>query len=168
MQRYLYVRSARASVTPSAVFKAVLLVGGRDGWYFANSLWSVRGFIDRILGGPGMRGGRRDPLRLIPGDMVDFWRVEAVVPDRRLRLFAEMKVPGRAWLEFDIEPDGLGSIVRQTATFDAAGFMGPLYWYAMYPFHLVLFSGMLRAIVQRADRIQGVLGGLCEHHERTP
>ena len=95
-----------------------------------------------------MRRGRRDPDRLLAGDTLDFWRVEAIQRDRLLRLTAEMLLPGRAWLQFEIEADGSGSFVRQTAIFDPVGVLGQLYWYLLYPVHEFVFAGMLKGIVQ--------------------
>jgi hypothetical protein len=97
-----------------------------------------------------MRRGRRDPDRLMPGDVVDSWRVEAVEEDRLLRLAAEMRVPGRAWLQFEVEPDGDGSVIRQTAIFDPAGVAGRAYWYAVWPLHGLVFRGMIRGIARAA------------------
>jgi uncharacterized protein YbjT (DUF2867 family) len=146
-------RHARTQVAPAAAFTPIRRIGGRAGWYCGNWLWKLRGLLDRMLGGTGMRPGRRDPDTLRPGDRVDFWRVEAFEPDRRLRLAAEMKVPGRAWLEFEVseEKDG-GSTIRQTAVFDPAGLFGLLYWYALYPAHQYVFGGMLRGIVAAAEK----------------
>ena len=103
-------------------------------------------------GGVGMRRGRRHPVDLVVGDAVDFWRVEAIEPQRRLRLVAEMKLPGRAWLEFEVEPDGNGATIRQTAVFDPVGLPGLMYWYAVYPLHGRVFAGMLRGLAQYASR----------------
>ena len=97
-----------------------------------------------LLGGPGLRRGRRDPVGLRVGDTIDFWRVEAFEPDRLLRLHAEMKVPGRAWLQFEVSGTTAGSIVTQTAIFDPTGLFGLIYWYALWPFHGYIFGGMLR------------------------
>src|SRR5579872_5098021 len=113
-------------------------LGGANGWYFAGVLWWMRGFLDLLVGGVGMRRGRRNAQTLAVGDALDFWRVEAFEPDRRLSLVAEMKVPGRAWLQFEVEPIGAhpnsqGSTIRQTAIFDPAGLGGLVYWYALYP-----------------------------------
>jgi hypothetical protein len=107
--------------------------------------------LDLLVGGVGLRRGRRDPENLAVGDVVDFWRVEAVEPNRRLRLAAEMKVPGRAWLQFDVEPASTGSVVRQTAMFDPAGLSGLAYWYALYPVHRWIFAGMLRRIAAAGE-----------------
>lgn len=128
------------------VFATVRRIGGRVGWYYGNGLWRVRGAIDILLGGVGLRRGRRHPENLRVGDTVDCWRVEALEPGRRLLLAAEMKLPGRAWLEFDMEGAASATTLRQTAIFDPAGLLGRAYWYLMYPLHQVLFAGMLRGI----------------------
>ena len=107
-----------------------------------------RGLLDLLMGGVGMRRGRRDPDSLMPGDTLDFWRVEATEANTLLRLYAEMKLPGRAWLQFEVEPVGEESIVRQTAIFDPVGLLGLAYWYGLYPLHQLVFGGMLRGIVE--------------------
>src|SRR5262249_28756052 len=128
-------------------FAPIARIGGTSGWYFANALWRLRGFVDLAAGGIGLRRGRRHAETLLPGDSLDFWRVEAVEPNRLLRLHAEMRLPGRAWLEFQVT--GAGPVVlRQTATFDPVGLLGLLYWYSLYPVHAVMFRGMLAAIAQ--------------------
>ena len=103
-----------------------------------------------LLGGVGMRRGRRDPDQVVVGDALDFWRVEAWEPERRLRLAAEMKVPGRAWLEFEVVPDAGGTTIHQTAVFDPIGLWGLLYWYSLVPVHGFIFGGMLREIARQA------------------
>ena len=143
-------RTVRVAAPPPAAFAPIRRIGGAAGWYYGNVLWRVRGLLDLLAGGVGVRRGRRDPERLAPGDTVDWWRVERCEPDRRLRLAAEMKVPGRAWLEFEVTEDAGGSIIRQTAEFDPAGVAGLLYWYALWPAHALLFDGMLREIARRA------------------
>ena len=145
-------RSAQVPHRPPQAFKPIRRIGGETGWYYANWLWHLRGFLDLLVGGAGMRRGRRDPERLAPGDTVDFWRVEAIEPDRLLRLSAEMKLPGRAWLQFEVEGDESGSTIRQTSIFDPIGFMGLLYWYVLYPLHARVFAGMLRGIVRESER----------------
>jgi hypothetical protein len=110
----------------------------------------VRGALDLLCGGVGLRRGRRDPDRLRVGDTVDCWRVEEFQAGRRLRLAAEMKLPGRAWLDFEVEKDESGSILRQTAIFDPVGLAGLAYWYLIYPLHHLVFGGMLRNIVRAA------------------
>jgi hypothetical protein len=128
-------------------------IGGRTGWYSARWLWTLRGVLDRSVGGPGLRRGRRDPTGLRVGDTLDFWRVEEFQPDRLLRLRAEMRVPGRAWLQFEVEPDGSGSTITQTALFDPAGVAGLGYWYAVWPFHHRVFDGMLHGIARAAEPV---------------
>ena len=142
-------KTAGTAAGPAAAFAPIRRIGGKNGWYFANSLWRIRGFMDLLSSGVGLRRGRRNPEHPAVGDALDFWRVEAYEPDRLLRLFAEMKVPGRAWLEFEVEPAGSGSVVRQTAVFEPAGLAGLAYWYLLYPFHAWIFRGMLREIVKR-------------------
>jgi hypothetical protein len=137
-------------VSPHVAFTAIRRIGGTTGWYYANWLWHLRGLLDSLIGGVGLRRGRRDPDELRVGDTVDFWRVEAMEPDRRLRLAAEMKLPGRAWLEFEVSGDSTGSIIRQTATFDPKGVLGRAYWYCLLPLHNFVFGGMLRGIAEKA------------------
>jgi uncharacterized protein YbjT (DUF2867 family) len=144
-------RTAHAAVEPHRAFTPIRQLGGTRGWYYANWLWRLRGFIDLLVGGVGMRRGRRDPEELQVGDALDFWRVEAYEPDRRLRLAAEMKLPGRAWLEFEVQPSDGGSEIRQTAVFDPVGLGGLLYWYGIYPLHGRIFAGMLKAVARRAE-----------------
>jgi uncharacterized protein YbjT (DUF2867 family) len=147
-RRIIDSRSMRASVPPEIAFKAIERLGGKNGWYYGDWLWSLRGLLDLFFGGAGLRRGRRDPDHLYVGDTVDFWRVEDVQPNRLLRLSAEMRLPGRAWLQFEIEPVGTGSSLRQTAIFDPAGILGQLYWYLLFPIHQFVFAGMLKAIVK--------------------
>jgi uncharacterized protein YbjT (DUF2867 family) len=142
-------RVARVEATPVEAFAPIRRIGGANGWYFGSWLWRLRGFVDLLFGGVGLRRGRRDPEQLAVGDALDFWRVEAYEPGRSLRLAAEMKLPGRAWLEFEVEPDGDGALIRQTAIFDPAGLLGLAYWYGIYPLHDRVFAGMLRAIAAR-------------------
>lgn len=139
------------AAAPPRVFAAVARIGGATGWYYATWLWTVRGWLDLLLGGVGMRRGRRDPNHLLVGDALDCWRVEAIEPGRRLRLAAEMKLPGRAWLEFEVRPLDAGAELRQTATFDPLGLAGLAYWYAVWPLHQLVFAGMLRGIAQAAE-----------------
>jgi hypothetical protein len=141
----------RTAAGPERAFAPIRRLGGENGWYYANWLWRIRGFMDLLVGGIGMRRGRRDPEELQVGDALDFWRVEAYEPGRRLRLAAEMKVPGRAWLEFEVRPENGGSEIRQTAVFDPVGLGGLLYWYGIYPLHGRIFLGMLRAVARRAE-----------------
>ncbi len=140
----------RRSGAPFAAFAPVRRIGGDAGWYHGNVLWRLRGFLDLLAGGVGLRRGRRNPDELREGDALDFWRVEAVEPNRLLRLRAEMRVPGRAWLQFEVTPVPGGTEIRQTAVFDASGLLGLAYWYALYPLHRFVFGGMLRGIVASA------------------
>ena len=147
-------RTIVVNVPPALAFEPVRRVGGATGWYFGNSLWKARGWVDRRLGGVGMHRGRRDPDCCVVGDAIDGWTVEAYEPDRRLRLSADLKLPGRGWLEFEVTPldGGRRSLVRQTATFDPRGLLGSAYWYAIFPVHALLFRGLLRRIARRAER----------------
>lgn len=139
-------RTLQVPVPPAAAFQPIRRIGGATGWYYANWLWKLRGWLDLLLGGAGLRRGRRDPETMAPGDTVDFWRVEAFEPDRLLRLSAEMKIPGRAWLQYEVNSTDSGATICQTAIFDPAGILGLLYWYSLYPIHEILFAGMLRRI----------------------
>jgi uncharacterized protein YbjT (DUF2867 family) len=146
-------RDCRAD--PEALWEVVTGIGGTRGWYSFPLAWSVRGWLDRLVGGVGLRRGRRDPDRLHTGDALDWWRVERLddgTGDRLLRLRAEMKVPGRAWLEMSVAPDGSGSRYRQRAVFLPRGLAGHLYWWAVAPFHGLVFGGMVRNITRTAER----------------
>jgi len=145
-------RTVDVPVPTGVAFAPIARIGGDTGWYFANGLWRLRGFLDLLLGGVGTRRGRRDPVNLLPGDALDFWRVEAVEPGRLLRLSAEMKVPGRAWLQFEVDARDGHSTIRQTAIFDPLGLPGLAYWYILYPLHALIFRGMLRNIGRAAAR----------------
>jgi uncharacterized protein YbjT (DUF2867 family) len=147
------IRTTVVDATPSQVFAPIRRIGGTNGWYFANSLWRARGWLDFALGGVGMRR-RRDPEDCEPTDVIDGWTVEAYEPDRRLRLRADLKLPGRGWLEFEVTPldDGRRSLLRQTATFDPRGLLGRAYWYVLVPVHKWMFGGLLHEIARRAER----------------
>ena len=144
-------RSCELAVSTGRAFAPIRRIGGDTGWYAFDWLWRLRGHLDLLAGGVGVRRGRPDPETLHVGDTLDWWRVEAYEPDRLLRLRAEMRLPGRAWLEFEVEPGGRGSVVRQTATFDPSGWLGVLYWYGILPLHTLVFRGMLAGIA-RATR----------------
>jgi uncharacterized protein YbjT (DUF2867 family) len=140
-------RTQHVPVPPERAFLPIQRIGGATGWYKGALLWRLRGLLDVLVGGPGLRRGRRDPVGVRVGDTIDFWRVEAFEQDRLLRLCAEMKVPGRAWLQFEVSPDGSGgSIVSQTAIFHPAGLFGLVYWYALWPFHGYIFGGMQKQL----------------------
>jgi uncharacterized protein YbjT (DUF2867 family) len=145
-------RSVRVGASTSQVFATVESLGGAAGWPYANWLWTLRGWLDLLAGGVGMRRGRRDPKHLNVGDTVDCWRVEIIKPGERLRLAAEMKLPGRAWLDFEIQPDGEGARLQQTALFDPVGLWGLAYWYGVWPLHQLVFAGTLRAIATAAKK----------------
>ncbi len=143
-------QTTRVPVSPVQAFAPIRRIGGRTGWYFGNALWRIRGLIDLMMGGVGMRRGRPDPETPYPGSTLDFWRVESYEPGRRLRLVAEMKVPGRAWLEFRAKPEGASTVITQLAEFEPRGLFGILYWYLLIPVHEVMFRGMLRRITAAA------------------
>lgn len=163
-------RSVTVPVDPSHAFRAVRRIGGDVGWYWGNGLWRLRGFLDLLVGGVGSRRGRRDPDWVVPGDAIDFWRVEAVESDHLLRLSAEMRVPGRAWLQFEVRETDAGSTIRQTAIFDPVGLLGLLYWYVLYPLHTPVFRGMLRGLARAAIRAarQPAAGDGPHRRSRTP
>lgn len=148
--RLVDARTVHVDVPPERAFAPIARIGGSTGWYYGNALWRIRGFLDLLVGGVGMRRGRRDPENVSVGETLDFWRVESCEPGRRLRLAAEMKVPGRAWLEFEAVPDATGTTIHQTAVFDPIGLAGLLYWYSLVPVHGFIFGGMLREIARRA------------------
>ncbi|MFA7265498.1 MAG: SDR family oxidoreductase [Candidatus Nanopelagicales bacterium] len=155
---YTDSRERTVQATPAAVWSVVRGVGGRNGWYSFPLAWELRGLMDRAVGGVGLRRGRRDPNRLFVGETVDFWRVEELVPENLLRLRAEMKLPGLAWLEFSISATESGAVVlRQRATFYPRGLAGHIYWYSVMPFHGVVFGSMIRnmaaAAVSRESRV---------------
>jgi uncharacterized protein YbjT (DUF2867 family) len=143
-------RSIAVPVPVEAAFAPVRRIGGKSGWYYGDWLWRLRGRIDLLVGGIGLRRGRRDPEQLRVGDVVDWWRVEAVTPNRHLRLFAEMRVPGRAWLEFEVTEEAGGSRITQTATLDPHGLAGLVYWYGVWPIHALVFRGMIRGLARAA------------------
>ncbi len=148
-------RQLTVSAPAQAIYRSFTRLGGATGWLCLDWAWQLRGAFDRLIGGVGMRRGRRDPQDVRVGDAVDFWRVEAVEPGRLLRLRAEMKVPGRAWLEFKVEPrDDGSSLLSQTAFFAPRGLAGMLYWYALYPIHAVIFSGLVKRVGRKAADLQ--------------
>lgn len=169
------LQEIRVPLSPSEAFAPVRLIGGRRGWYFGNRLWRLRGFLDLVTGGVGMRRGRPDLETLLPGSTLDFWRVQIYEPDRRLRLWAEMRVPGRAWLEFCAEPQGQSTVLRQTAYFEPLGLGGLLYWYLLWPIHEALFRGMLRRIAAAAldqaacrSETRDLCGGRRQDYRKIP
>ena len=147
-------RRRPVNATPAEVYKVLTGIGGRRGWFFANWTWSLRGMVDRLLGGAGLRRGRRHPDDLRVGDAIDFWRVESIESNRLIRLKAEMKLPGRAWLQYEIRESPNGTTqLEQTAAFIPKGLPGLLYWYGLYPVHAWIFSGLIKAIARRAENL---------------
>ncbi|MAS32837.1 MAG: NAD(P)-dependent oxidoreductase [Anaerolineaceae bacterium] len=139
---------------PADVYRAFARLGGGYGWLYLNGLWHIRGLLDRLVGGPGYRRGRRDPDILRVGEALDFWRVEAIEPNRLLRLRAEMKLPGRGWLQFEAEPMPNGSTrLIQTAFFASRGLLGLVYWYGLFFVHSLIFTGLINQLVIEAERI---------------
>ena len=147
-------RTTVVDAPPAQAFAPIRRIGGATGWYFGSWLWNARGRVDRWIGGVGMDRGRRDPEHCVEKDFIDGWTVEAYEPDRRLRLSADFRMPGRGWLEFEVTPldNGEQSTIRQTATFDPRGVLGRAYWYAVLPLHGLMCRGMLRQIAERAER----------------
>jgi uncharacterized protein YbjT (DUF2867 family) len=149
-------RQAASEASPRAVFDVFTRLGGKRGWLYADFLWELRGVMDRLVGGIGTRRGRRSVNDLRVGDAVDFWRVEAYERDRLLRLRAEMRLPGRAWLQFEAipaEPGGKTSL-RQTAFFEPRGAFGYLYWFSVLPFHEFIFGNMAKRIAREAELLE--------------
>jgi uncharacterized protein YbjT (DUF2867 family) len=148
------VREITVQAPDWAVFRAVCRVGGGNGWYAADILWKIRGWMDQLAGGPGLRRGRRNPETVEYGEVLDFWRVVGFERDRRLALRAEMKLPGEAVLEFRVEVlNDRQSVLHQSALFRPRGLLGLAYWYSVLPFHSIVFSGMLRGIEREAVKI---------------
>jgi uncharacterized protein YbjT (DUF2867 family) len=133
------------------VFAPIQGIGGDNGWYAVDWFWRLRGSLDRLRGGDGMRQGRRDPHELCVGDTIDFWRVERVESGRRLLLAAEMKLPGRLWLQFNVDADAHRASLRLTTMFEPAGYVGLAYWYLLYPVHRAIFVAMLRGLRRVAE-----------------
>jgi len=148
------VRTQVVDASPESLFRAFSSLGGERGWRVWNWAWVARGVLDQLVGGPGLRRGRRDPDVLYPGEALDFWRVEEYRPHSLLRLRAEMKVPGRAWLQFEAIPEEGGTRLVQTAFFAPTGFFGWLYWYGIYPFHALIFSDMVKAVARDAEALE--------------
>ncbi len=145
----------RIAAKPEEVWPVVAALGGGTGWYYGDFLWQMRGFMDRMVGGVGLRRGRRHPAEIRVGDALDFWRVLQLEPGRRLRLLAEMKVPGEALLDFELRPigpDGAYTEIIERSRFLPKGLWGLAYWYATYPFHILIFKGMLEKIAHQTGR----------------
>ena len=142
-------RTSGFTRTQDEIKENLWAIGGERGWYYGNILWKLRGYMDKLFGGVGLRRGRRSPTDIVAGEAIDFWRVLlADKEEGRLLLYAEMKLPGEAWLEFKIENQGDETLLRQTATFRPKGLLGRMYWYSVLPFHFFVFDGMLRNIIK--------------------
>ena len=154
---YVDCRTRSVNASPEALYEAVQIIGGGHGYYAADWLWKIRGVMDQVSGGPGLRRGRRDTREIACGDALDFWRVMDAVPGQKLRLYAEMKLPGVATLEFEIKRDEENpemSTLIQTARFRPRGLIGILYWYSVKPLHGIVFNGMLKGIKLEAERVE--------------
>lgn len=152
--RLIDYRETYVEAPPELTFQVIESIGGSKGWFGYDFLWRLRGLLDLLVGGVGMRRGRPLHRDLRPGDALDFWRVEELERPNKLRLLAEMKVPGRAWLEFAVEPHHQGSVIRQSAIFDPSGLSGRLYWYCVYPLHALIFQDMVDSIARHVMRLQ--------------
>ncbi len=146
-------RSLVTSCSQVDVFRQICGLGGDNGWPFMNWAWALRGLVDRLVGGVGLRRGRRDQLNLRVGDALDFWRVEHLVEPKSIRLKAEMKLPGKAWLEYRLIPENGGTRVEQWAYFAPKGFMGWVYWVMLYPIHAVMFTGTISSLIRQAEAL---------------
>ncbi len=147
-------RSLLLDLAPDPVFRAYTGIGGARGWLYMDWAWALRGWMDKAIGGVGIRRGRRNPDEILSGESLDFWRVETVEKDRLMRLRAEMKIPGKAWLQFESLPQKDGkTLLTETAYFAPRGFWGFVYWYAMWPFHAFLFDGLIRRLASRAKML---------------
>jgi hypothetical protein len=151
---FLDVKRRASSASPAELWRIVEGIGGENGWYSLPIAWAARGWMDKLVGGVGLRRGRRSATELHTGDALDFWRVETIEHGSLLRLRAEMKVPGLAWLEMRVTPgeSGSGSVYDQRAVFFPRGLGGRLYWFAILPFHGVIFTGMATRITAAAER----------------
>ncbi len=148
-------RQFKVKARPDAVYQVFTSIGGENGWFFANWLWHLRGILDRVVGGVGLHRGRRYSREIHIGDPLDFYRVEAFELNKMMRLLTEMKVPGKAWMQFSVFPleDGTSQLT-QVAYFAPKGLFGHIYWYALYPIHSIVFSGLIRAISTRATKLE--------------
>ena len=148
--KYEFVRKVSVSVSPAQAFAPIRRIGGDNGWYYADWLWRLRGAIDLLVGGNGFRKGRRDPDQLKLTDTVDCMRVVAIEQDRRLLFAVEMKIAGGGYLEFEVDRQGSGSLIRLRALYDPEGIIGKIYWYLSYPLHVLIFRGLLGRIAELA------------------
>ena len=149
--RIVYVKTRWVDASTKNTFAPIKKIGGSNGWYYANFMWSVRGFLDLLMGGVGLRRGRQNPNDFSVGDAVDWFRVEKYEKNNMVRFRVEMKVPGRAWLEFRVEPEQGGSRIHQIVEFDPWGLLGLFYWYILLIPHNFIFNGMLNSITKIAE-----------------
>jgi hypothetical protein len=151
----LELRQAEVQAPPEKVFEIFSRLGGEQGWLYFDWAWEIRGLMDRLIGGVGLRRGRRHPTDVRVGDAIDFWRAEMIIPGELLRLRAEMKVPGKAWLQFEARPlESSATQLIQTAFFAPKGLFGLLYWYGLYPLHSLIFSGLIQKLKALAENEQ--------------
>jgi len=150
LAEYVYVRTAMVDVGPAHAFEPIRRIGGDTGWYYADWLWRLRGALDLLIGGNGFRKGRRDPDVLRVADAVDFMRVVAFEPNRRVLFAVEMRLAGGGYLEFEVDGTQSSSVIRVTALYDPEGIIGKAYWHLCYPLHVLVFRGMMRRIVELA------------------
>ena len=150
--RLVYLREIDINASLDSVFLIIKSIGGKNGWYYATFLWKIRGYLDLLVKGVGHKRGRRDQTNLRVGDILDWWRVEQIEKNKRIRLLAEMKLPGRGWLEFELKEENNTVNLYVSSIFDPIGLFGRLYWYALYPLHFIVFSGMMNQIKKRAER----------------
>jgi uncharacterized protein YbjT (DUF2867 family) len=150
------VQAVTVNAAPETVFRTFTGLGGDRGWLVWDWAWRLRGLLDQFVGGPGLRRNRRHPSELLVGEALDFWRVEAVEPPGLLRLRAEMRVPGKAWLQFEATPEGDHTRLVQTALFEPKGLAGTLYWYLLYPIHRLIFRDLVRALAREAEQGRGL------------
>lgn len=155
---YVETRQMLLDLPPQDIYRSYAGIGGERGWLYMDWAWGIRGWLDKALGGVGLRRGRRHPDEVRPGESLDFWRVETVEKDRLLRLRAEMKLPGKAWLQFESKPQDGKTLLIVTAYFAPFGLFGFLYWYAMWPFHKFIFDGLTRQIASRARLLAHAYG----------
>ena len=150
--KLVYTKKILILKSQNSTFFKIQQIGGKKGWYYANFIWKIRGFIDVLFGGTGYKRGRKDPIKLNEGDFLDWWRVELFTPPVCLRLFAEMKLPGRAWLEFETKKISNNSCeLFLSAIFDPSGLIGRIYWYSLYPIHFFIFNGLLKELKKEIE-----------------
>jgi hypothetical protein len=147
---FIETRQKLLDLSPQDVFRSYAAIGGKRGWLYMDWAWSIRGWLDKAVGGVGLRRGRRHPDEIRAGDSLDFWRVEEVENGRLLRLRAEMRVPGKAWLQFESVPQNNQTLLSVTAYFAPHGVLGNFYWFAMWPFHKFIFDGLINQVASRA------------------